>query len=77
MLTLTAMGADHGNDPTWTGTDHTREMVPLFIYNKRFQNGGLLPIKNTFGDIGATILYNFDLEMGEKLIGAPIKELFN
>ena len=74
---LVMVTADHGNDPTWTGTDHTREMVPLFIYNKRFQNGGLLPIKNTFGDIGATILYNFDLEMGEKLIGAPIKELFN
>ena len=74
---LVMVTADHGNDPTWTGTDHTREMVPLFIYNKTFENGGLLPIKNTFGDIGATILYNFDLEMGEKLIGAPIKELFN
>ena len=73
---LIMVTADHGNDPTWTGTDHTREMVPLFIYNKKFKNGGMLPIRNTFGDIGATILDNFNLEMGEKLIGKPIKEIF-
>ena len=72
---LVMVTADHGNDPTWTGTDHTREMVPLFIYNKTFKNGGLLPMRNTFGDIGATILDNFNLEMPKELIGLPIKEI--
>ena len=72
---LIIVTADHGNDPTWKGTDHTREMVPLFLYNKNFKNGGLLPIRNSFGDIGATILDNFNLEKPENLIGLPIKEI--
>ena len=72
---LIMVTADHGNDPTWKGTDHTREMVPLFLYNKNFKNGGLLPIRNSFGDIGATILDNFNLEKPENLIGTPIKEI--
>ena len=72
---LIMVTADHGNDPTWKGTDHTREMVPLFLYNKNFKNGGLLPIRNSFGDIGATILDNFNLEKPENLIGSPIKEI--
>ena len=72
---LLLVTADHGNDPTWTGTDHTREMVPLFIYNKNFKNGGLLPIRNSFADIGATILDNFNIEKPDNLIGTPIKEI--
>lgn len=59
---LLIVTADHGNDPTWTGTDHTREMVPLFIYSKSFTGSGLLPIRETFADLGATIADNFDVE---------------
>lgn len=51
--------ADHGNDPTWTGTDHTRENVPLFIYNKSFSIGKRLAIRKTFADLGETIVDNF------------------
>lgn len=53
--------ADHGNDPTHTGTDHTREYIPLLVYNKNFQ-GTNLGIRETFADIGATICDNFDLK---------------
>lgn len=51
--------ADHGNDPTWTGTDHTRENVPLFIYNKSLSHGKRLTIRKTFADLGETIVDNF------------------
>ena len=74
---LLIITADHGNDPTWTGTDHTREKIPLIIYNKKFTNGGLLPERNSFADIGATILKNFNLEKPDNLLGEPIKELFD
>lgn len=57
--------ADHGNDPVHHGTDHTREMVPLLVYSPSNQGGGLLPIRNTFSDIGATIAENFDVESPE------------
>lgn len=53
--------ADHGNDPTFHGTDHTRENVPLLIYHKNIKKGGELPIRKTFADIGATIADNFSL----------------
>lgn len=62
---LLIITADHGNDPTYKGTDHTREYVPLLIYSKIFVNGGhMLPI-STFSSVGKTILDNFQL--GEKL----------
>ncbi len=47
--------ADHGNDPTWTGTDHTREYVPLIVYSKSFTASGHLALRDTFADIGATV----------------------
>ena len=53
--------ADHGNDPTHTGTDHTREYIPLLVYNKNLSAKNL-GIRETFGDIGATICDNFDLK---------------
>ena len=56
---LLIITADHGNDPTYTGTDHTRENVPLFVYSKKFQNNGNLGQLKTFSDIGATIADNF------------------
>ena len=72
---LVIVTADHGNDPTWAGTDHTREKVPLLMYSKSFKNGGYLDERSSFADIGATILKNFGLAKPANLIGTPIDEL--
>ncbi|MDO4169247.1 MAG: phosphopentomutase [Lachnospiraceae bacterium] len=64
--------ADHGNDPTHTGTDHTREKVPFFAYSPSMRGNGPIDEENTFAVIGATILDNFDLEMPENTIGTSI-----
>ncbi|MFP4286805.1 MAG: phosphopentomutase [Candidatus Izemoplasmataceae bacterium] len=61
---LLIITADHGNDPTHTGTDHTREYVPLFVYNKTLK-GGKLPVRETFSDIAATISENFNVAKTE------------
>ncbi len=58
---LLIVTADHGNDPTHHGTDHTREYVPLFIYANDYQ-GKFLPVSKTFADIGTTIADNFNLK---------------
>ena len=47
--------ADHGNDPTAPGTDHTREYVPLLVYGRGCRSGVNLGIRRTFADIGATV----------------------
>lgn len=60
---LLIITADHGNDPTYKGTDHTREFVPLLIYSPKFTNYGELPLRKTFSDIGATIAENFAVKM--------------
>ncbi len=68
---LLILTADHGNDPTHTGTDHTREMVPLILYSPSMNGGGLLAPTDTFAAIGATIADNFEVEMpqyGESLL---------
>ncbi|AIF51360.1 phosphopentomutase [Pelosinus sp. UFO1] len=62
---LLIITADHGNDPTYRGTDHTREYVPLLIYSPLFSGGKELPIRTTFADIGATIAENFNVKMPE------------
>ena len=72
---LLIITADHGNDPTWTGTDHTREKIPLIIYSKSINGGGLLKERSSFADIGATILKNFNLEKPNYMLGEPIEEL--
>ena len=72
---LLMITADHGNDPTWTGTDHTREKVPLIIYSKKINDGRMLEERNSFADIGATILDNFRLCKPEHLIGEVIEEV--
>lgn len=70
---LLMITADHGNDPTYTGTDHTREQVPLLIYSKSFKHGGtLLPTADTFAVIGATTADNFGAEMPEHTVGTSI-----
>ena len=60
---LLMISADHGNDPTWSGSDHTRELVPLILYSPSFKGYGLLRQGDTFSDIGATIADNFNAEM--------------
>ena len=59
---LVIVTADHGNDPTWTGTDHTREYVPLLVYSKSLGKGDL-GTRSTFADIGATIAENFNVDL--------------
>ena len=60
---LLIITADHGNDPTYKGTDHTREYVPLLVYSKRLSCGGNLGIRRTFADLGATVADNFKVKM--------------
>jgi phosphopentomutase len=67
--------ADHGNDPTWTGTDHTRERVPLMTYSSAYTHGRKLEERDTFGCIGKTILANFGLTPTPNQIGEIIPEL--
>ena len=71
---LLMITADHGNDPTYTGTDHTREQTPLLIYSPGFK-GGELPVQDTFAVSGATILDNFDLSPAQGMIGHTLGEL--
>lgn len=59
---LLIITADHGNDPTYTGTDHTRENTPVIIYSRVFREPKNLPIMSTFADIGATIADNFEID---------------
>ena len=59
---LLIITADHGNDPTFKGTDHTRENTPVLIYSRIFKEPKVLPIMNTFADIGATIADNFGID---------------
>lgn len=68
--------ADHGNDPTFHGTDHTREKVPLLIYSPSFENGRNLDERASFADIGSTILANFGLEKKPEMLGESIQEIF-
>ena len=58
---LLIITADHGNDPTWHGTDHTREHVPLLAYSPSMKRAIDLGLRNSFGDIGQTVLANFGL----------------
>ena len=58
---LLIITADHGNDPTWHGTDHTREHVPLLAYSPSMKEAIDLGLRHSFGDIGQTVLANFGL----------------
>lgn len=72
---LLILTADHGNDPTYTGTDHTRERVPFVAYSPSFQGNGLLPETDTFAVIGATLAENFHVRMPEGTIGTSVLHL--
>ncbi len=74
---LLLITADHGNDPTFHGTDHTREKVPLLAYSPSFTGSGALSETDTFAVIGATILDNFGLKMPENTIGYSILDKLN
>ena len=69
---LLILTADHGNDPTHTGTDHTRERVPFLAYSPSMQGAGRLPDGDCFALIGATIADNFGLQMPEGTIGKSV-----
>ena len=69
---LLILTADHGNDPTYTGTDHTREYTPFVAYSKKMKSGGALENEDTFAVIGATVAENFGVEMPERTIGSSI-----
>lgn len=58
---LLIITADHGNDPTWHGTDHTREHVPLLAYSPSMKEAIDIGLRHSFGDIGQTVLANFGL----------------
>ncbi len=60
---LLLITADHGNDPTFKGSDHTKEMVPLLAYSLKLKGHGLLPVQDTFAAVGATIADNFGVDL--------------
>lgn len=68
---LLLITADHGNDPTYVGTDHTREYVPLLAYSPAFKGAGVLEVGH-YADISATIAENFGVaatENGQSFLG--------
>ena len=71
---LLIITADHGNDPTYTGTDHTREYVPFLAYSPSMKGDGQLETAENFATIGATIADNFGVKMPEGTIGESILE---
>ncbi len=64
--------ADHGNDPTWKGSDHTREMIPVIIYSKSFKEPKELALGSSFANIGATIADDYGVELPK--IGKSLKD---
>ena len=69
---LLIITADHGNDPTYKGTDHTREKVPFLAYSPSMSSGREIDEVDTFATVGATITDNFGLEMPEDTIGESV-----
>ncbi len=59
---LLIITADHGNDPTWPGTDHTRERVPVFV--RSGGRGGSLGVRESFADVAATLADFFGVNFG-------------
>ncbi len=55
--------ADHGNDPTFPGSDHTREYAPLLVYGKNARAGVNLGTRSSLADIGQTVAENFGLKL--------------
>ncbi|WP_195263444.1 phosphopentomutase [Clostridium sp. 1001275B_160808_H3] len=74
---LLIITADHGNDPTYIGSDHTREHVPFLAYSPSMKGNGVLGTCNSFASIGATIADNFDVKMSEGTIGESVLSKLN
>jgi len=74
---LLIITADHGNDPTYRGTDHTREKVPFLAYSPSMRHGGGLEASDNFAVIGATVADNFGVVMPKGTIGTSVLELLN
>ena len=74
---LLILTADHGNDPTYKGTYHTREYVPFLAYSPSMKGNGILEDAKTFATVGATIIDNFELDMPKDTIGESILEKLN
>ena len=70
---LLIITADHGNDPTWKGSDHTREYVPVLFYSKEFNNPKDLGTMEAFATIGKTIADIYDVKQPE--IGKSLKDI--
>ena len=73
---LLIITADHGNDPTHTGTDHTREKVPFLAYSPSMEGFGKLEDAQTFAVVGATIADNFKVDMPKGTIGSSLLDKF-
>lgn len=71
---LLILTADHGNDPTYKGTDHTREKVPFLAWSPSIKEGKIIPEQESFAVIGATIADNFGIKMPKDTIGTSILE---
>ena len=74
---LLIITADHGNDPTYTGSDHTREYVPFLAYSPSMKGNGVLDATSSFAAIGATIADNFEVKMSEGTIGESVLDKLN
>ena len=73
---LLMLTADHGNDPTFSGTDHTREQVPLLVYHKGIR-GGMGTEQESFGVIGASVAENFSISLSDDLLGKSLYKDFS
>ncbi|MFR4621212.1 MAG: phosphopentomutase [Lachnospiraceae bacterium] len=71
---LVIVTADHGNDPTFKGTDHTKERVPFLAYSPSMKTSGRIDDQNCFAVIGATIADNFGVAMPKGTIGTSVLE---
>jgi phosphopentomutase len=74
---LLMITADHGNDPTKDGSDHTREYVPLLVYGKKAESGVNLGTRGSLADIGQTIAENFGISLnaGESFLNELIEDV--
>ncbi len=74
---LLILTADHGNDPTYIGSDHTRERVPFIAWSKAFEKGGAILDQQSFAVVGTTIADNFGITMPEDTIGCSLLPLLD
>ncbi len=65
--------ADHGNDPTWSGSDHTREYIPVIVYGKSIKPGINFGVRNSFADIAGTIADILGIEF--ETVGLSFKDI--